>query len=304
MCSELIHLKENEILSKIREYPWFIKLFDPNNLSILGKGAFGVVVSTRLLSNPLENIALKIVIPESQALLKEYIKEITLMTLLDNHANICDIEDSIIDSFEKTIVIRMSQAECSLKNMIDKEKSLEKEYILQLFADMVNGLNYAHSKGIYHLDIKPANILIFRTKKRENLPKGQNSHVYYENLVFKLSDWGGGVLNTKGGKTTVISNSFASTPGYMAPEISNNEDKLNLASCDIYSLGMTLLICCGQKYENIKHISSISKEKAKKHDSEIKEAIDEIKDNYPSALIDLIQKMFIFFKNCVIFNFF
>ena len=290
MNSSLLNQKHGDILLKIREFPWFKKYFDPDVLTLLGKGAFGVVVSTKLLTNPLESIALKIVIPESQALLKDYIKEINFMTLLDNHANICEIQDSIIDSFDRTVVIRMSQAESSLKNVIDREKQLKNGYLLQVLADIANALAYAHSKGIYHLDIKPANILIFRTEIRENLPKIQKTHVFDGKIVFKLSDWGGGVLNSKG-KTTLISDLFASTPGYMAPEISNGEDKLNLAACDIYSLGMSLLICCGQKYENIKHISSISREKAKKHDFEIQEAIDEIKDNYSQNLIDLIQRM-------------
>jgi len=251
-------LKNEELLAKICEFDWFKKFFDVKNTEILGRGAFGVVISSFKLENPSEKLALKIIFPQSDSTLSEYTKEVNFMTSLSNHANICEIKDILMNSLEKSVVIIMKPARISLKSLLEKEKSLKPDILLQMLADITNGLKYAHSKSIFHCDIKPANILVFDTKNRQSLKNISEYKAIDVKTVFKLSDWGGGLFNTKS-KTTYISRGFSFTPGYVAPKISNQEEKLNMGLCDIYSLGMTLLNCCGHQYDDIKHISNYGK---------------------------------------------
>jgi casein kinase II subunit alpha len=51
--------------------------------------------------------------------------------------------------------------------------TLEKEDIRYYIYQIIKGLNYAHSKGIIHRDIKPGNLLIDHKRKQ-----------------LKIADWG------------------------------------------------------------------------------------------------------------------
>jgi serine/threonine protein kinase len=78
------------------------------------------------------------------------------------------------------------------------------------------GLSYAHGQGVFHCDIKPANVMVMR-----------------EGRVV-VSDFG--IARTAGGTVTTIST--PGTPDYMAPEQWLGR-KLD-ARTDVYALGVTL----------------------------------------------------------------
>lgn len=96
---------------------------------------------------------------------------------------------------------------------------LSEERILQIFKQILDGVGYAHKKGILHRDIKPLNILF--------TPEGS----------IKVADFG--IAKIVAGDTNVsVSGTRVGTPLYMSPEQILNEplDK----TTDIYSLGVTL----------------------------------------------------------------
>ena len=80
-------------------------------------------------------------------------------------------------------------------------------------------VDYLHSKGIIHRDLKSENIMC----------------TSYENPEYKLIDFG---LSTK--YHTIEKEKVAGTPLYMAPEIIRG-DEYN-QSCDSWSLGVILYI--------------------------------------------------------------
>ena len=96
--------------------------------------------------------------------------------------------------------------------------SLKGEIVIYIIIEVLKGLAFAHSKGIFHRDIKPGNIL-----------------VSFQGKV-KITDFGLAVISDS--KVVTMQNTILGTPAYMSPEQISGE-KLD-GRTDIFSLGATL----------------------------------------------------------------
>lgn len=112
-----------------------------------------------------------------------------------------------------------SDLQVQLREYRNRDELLSKDKILRVIRDVAAALDYAHSRGVIHRDVKPSNIMITR--------EGQPI----------LTDFGLVMLPAHKSQAT-IGNTFG-TPHYVAPEQAISSAAA-VAASDIYSLGVIL----------------------------------------------------------------
>ncbi|MFQ3537238.1 MAG: serine/threonine-protein kinase, partial [Aggregatilineales bacterium] len=102
-----------------------------------------------------------------------------------------------------------------LKRLRTQKKFIENDLLLSIVDDVSAALDYAHSKGVIHRDVKPSNVMLNDDRRAI------------------LMDFG--LLMEKGGDNT-LGTAFG-TPRYIAPEQAVASDRA-VPQSDIYSLGV------------------------------------------------------------------
>ncbi len=171
-------------------------------------------------------VALKILdyeLSEDPRFRHRFVKESETAAQLE-HPNIIPIYEA--GQAEDVLYIAMRYVRGGdLGTLLRKENHLSSGRALSLLAQAAQGLDAAHSQGLVHRDVKPANILIDYASGYE--------HVY-------LSDFG--VTKRVGSSTGVTqTGQFVGTVDYMAPEQIEGEELDGRA--DVYSLGCVLFEC-------------------------------------------------------------
>jgi len=110
----------------------------------------------------------------------------------------------------------------SLRNMIDQKGKLEEELAWNCLNQMLEALEEIHSSNIWHLDIKPANIMLD------------------SNGSFTLIDFGASKMVSDGNSTINTSIITAYTPGYAPIEQVSQKIESYGPWTDFYALGASL----------------------------------------------------------------
>ncbi|HKJ81235.1 MAG TPA: serine/threonine-protein kinase, partial [Ignavibacteriaceae bacterium] len=134
-----------------------------------------------------------------------------------NHPNVCTIYS--IEEYNKQLFISMEFIDgVTLRN---NKQPLSEKRILEIAAQVADGLGAAHEKGIVHRDIKPENIMIRKDGIVQIMDFG----------LAKLRETSGVSRLTKAGTTM-------GTMGYMSPEqVQGLEVDYRT---DIFSLGVVM----------------------------------------------------------------
>lgn len=204
---------------------------------LIGKGGMGSVYRARHKFIEGEMAAVKVINSNmitdfTRQLLQQEAENLSSL----NHPNIVQFKNYHIDEKGNVYLIMEYVDGLSLDQYIRRETGLIVESrICPIFEPILDAVGYAHKRGahgrgIMHLDIKPANIII----KKEKTSDGE------EKIVPKILDFGIAQI-IKTGETQNNANQpklIMGTPSYMSPEQTKGE---NLDSrSDIYSLGVLL----------------------------------------------------------------
>lgn len=135
-----------------------------------------------------------------------------------SHPNIVTIHDVVEESEEGVTFIAMEYVRgTNLKDVLRSETRLSIEEAAHVVAEVAEGLEYAHSRGVVHRDVKPANILLTEDRR------------------VKLTDFG---IARFGTSNLTHDGQLLGTPNYMAPEQIRGEAADHRA--DVFSLGVVL----------------------------------------------------------------
>ena len=133
-----------------------------------------------------------------------------------NHPNVIQVFSSGTDHDQFYLVMELVD-HGSLDDLIEQQKRLPEELVLEAGIQVAKGLRAAYGKGLIHRDVKPANIL------------------FTEDHIAKIGDFGLAGAAAEGAETR---GEIWGTPYYVAPERLNSEPE-DFRS-DMYSLGATL----------------------------------------------------------------
>ncbi|MEK7439938.1 MAG: serine/threonine-protein kinase, partial [Chloroflexota bacterium] len=163
-------------------------------------------------------VALK-VLPEHYArdprFVKRFEREAQVVAKLE-HRNIIPIYD--YGSHDNITYLAMRYLQAGTVKDILAHGALPLNDVAKLLSDISSALDYAHSQGIIHRDVKPSNVLV---------DKQGNAY---------LTDFG--IAKVLEGTADFTGSSVLGTPAYMAPE--QTLGKPATAQSDIYSLGVML----------------------------------------------------------------
>jgi eukaryotic-like serine/threonine-protein kinase len=125
----------------------------------LGAGGLGVVYEVRhLISERRE--AMKILLPDQSGtpeMVERFRREVqTLATL--NHVNIAALHNAF--HYENQLVMIMELIQGETLRDLQLKGAIPLPQILDVFAQTLRALTYAHQLGVVHRDIKPSNIMI------------------------------------------------------------------------------------------------------------------------------------------------
>jgi len=186
-------------------------------LEFLGEGGFAKVFKARRREDG-KIVALKIPrIDEKTG--KFFIKEVASWYQL-NHPNIVTLYEANVyplPYIEMEFVEGVEVEGKLVRDLYKYPKPVDEKTALRLITGIAKGLTHAHSKGIYHLDLKPLNVLL------------------KADLTPKITDWGLAKISAR----SSLSRHYGYSPLYAAPE-QLDEETFGAPDhrTDIYQLGL------------------------------------------------------------------
>ncbi|WVZ21248.1 hypothetical protein V8G54_008570 [Vigna mungo] len=186
----------------------------------IGEGSFAKVKFARDVNNG-NNVAIKILDRKHvlrHNMMEQLQREISTMRLI-NHPNVTKIFEVMASKTKIYIVLELVDGG-ELFDKIAAKGKLEEDEARNYFQQLINAVDYCHSRGVYHRDLKPENLLLD------------------SNSVLKVSDFG---LSTYTQKEDELLRTACGTPNYVAPEVIHNKGYVGSTS-DIWSCGVILFV--------------------------------------------------------------
>jgi sugar lactone lactonase YvrE len=189
-------------------------------LRLLGGGGMGIVLLARDAATGHE-VAVKLVrsdLVANQNVVHRFLREAGHLKRL-RHTNVVPVE-AISDRAEGPYFVMPFFDKGSLANRIRPGIPLDTESILDIAAQVAEGLSFAHRSGIIHRDLKPANILLAANGRACLADFGLARTLFNDTIV------------------DIENRNLEGTAPYMSPAVAAGD--VEDTRCDIYSFGALL----------------------------------------------------------------
>ncbi|AAG30961.1 serine/threonine kinase, putative [Arabidopsis thaliana] len=186
----------------------------------LGEGTFAKVKFARNVENG-DNVAIKVIDKEKvlkNKMIAQIKREISTMKLI-KHPNVIRMFE-VMASKTKIYFVLEFVTGGELFDKISSNGRLKEDEARKYFQQLINAVDYCHSRGVYHRDLKPENLLLDA------------------NGALKVSDFG---LSALPQQEDGLLHTTCGTPNYVAPEVINNKG-YDGAKADLWSCGVILFV--------------------------------------------------------------
>ncbi|MEJ7595621.1 MAG: serine/threonine-protein kinase [Planctomycetaceae bacterium] len=182
------------------------------------------------------------------------------------HEHVIPIHDVLTDGDTPYLVMQFVPGQ-SLQARVDERGPLDAKEVLRIARQAAAGLAAAHSQGVVHRDVKPANILLEESVDR-----------------VLISDFG--LARTVDDATLTRTGVVAGTPHYMSPEQASGQPVDQRS--DLFSLGSSIyFMCTGRPPFRAEHALAILNRICNdKH-----RPVDEVNSDVPAELADLVDRL-------------
>jgi WD40 repeat protein/serine/threonine protein kinase len=195
---------------------------------LLGEGGMGMVYLAEQEEPIARQVAVKIIKlgMDTRAVLSRFQTEQQALALME-HPNIAQVYDAGLSDNGRPYFVMEYVPGIPITEYCDRNH-LRTRLRLELFLQVVSGMQHAHQKGVVHRDLKPSNILVM---ERDGV------------AVPKIIDFGLAKATEKAhAEETVFTEAglMVGTPEYMSPEQASASGIDVDTRTDIYSLGVLL----------------------------------------------------------------
>eukprot|EP00252_Welwitschia_mirabilis_P021840 TRINITY_DN571_c0_g1_i4.p1 TRINITY_DN571_c0_g1~~TRINITY_DN571_c0_g1_i4.p1 ORF type:complete len:458 (-),score=108.57 TRINITY_DN571_c0_g1_i4:503-1876(-) len=188
----------------------------------IGEGTFAKVKFARN-SETGESVAIKVLDKEKvlqHKMVDQIKREISTMKLI-KHPNVIQLYE-VMASKTKIYLVMEFVSGGELFDKIVNYGRLKEDEARRYFQQLINAVDYCHSRGVYHRDLKPENLLLDS----------------YGNL--KVSDFGLSALSQQVRDDGLL-HTTCGTPNYVAPEVINDKG-YDGSTADLWSCGVILFV--------------------------------------------------------------
>lgn len=226
---------DSKVIALVAELPESVESVFANSRfeiqRMLGHGGFGVVLLAfdKRLGR---EVALKVPRPEilaSRSIRERFVGEAQTAAALD-HPNIVPIYDTGNLGPIWFITSRYIEGPTLAEWLHQQSLPVSPQRAAELVSLLAEAVQHAHTRGILHCDLKPANVLL-----ESNAAQSDQLFPF----VPRLSDFGL-ARNLNERECSAVSNSLVGTPRYMAPEQAACRHKDVGIQTDVYGLGAIL----------------------------------------------------------------
>jgi eukaryotic-like serine/threonine-protein kinase len=187
----------------------------------LGAGSFGTVYRARDLTLD-RTVALKVVHSSNQALAPGLLNEARAAAAL-NHPNVCTLFS--VDASDGISMIVMEHLGGRPLATILEQGALTAERAATIARQVAAGMAAAHSHGVVHGDLKPANVMVSDDDFTKIMDFGLARRAAAQSATADTVNW-----------TPSPSGGISGTPNYMSPEQARGEPVT--PDSDVFSLGL------------------------------------------------------------------